>query len=108
MRKKVSASQPATKKDIDRVEKSLRKFATKVDFKNLRSGLLKVESRVENLEEGQVRIETKLDRIENKMDGFVGVVDNLKKDNEVGADQYREHDVKIKDHEARITTLESI
>ena len=35
------------------------------------------------------------------------MVDNLKKDNEVGADQYREHDVKIKDHEQRLTTLES-
>jgi len=97
-----------TKKDSLVTKKDLNKLASKTDFKNLRSELLKVESRVENLEEGQVRIETKLDRIENKLDGFVGKVDNLVKDNEVGADQHREHDLRLKDHEARLTTLESV
>ncbi len=97
-----------TKKDSLATKKDLNKLASKVDFKNLRKEVLKIEARVEHLEDGQGRIETKLDRIESKLDGFVGKVDNLVKDNEVGADQYREHDVRINDHEARITTLESI
>ena len=96
-----------TKKDSLATKKDLNKLASKVDFKNLRKEVLKIEARVENLEDGQGRIETKLDIIENKLDGFVGTVDNLKKDNEIGTDQYREHDLKITDHESRLTTLES-
>ena len=101
MKKKIVSNQASTKGDINRIEKSLR-----IGFKNLRAEVLKVEARAENIEDGQKRLETKVDNLEMKLDGFVGTVDNLKKDNEVGADQYREHDLKIADHEARITTLE--
>jgi len=103
MKKKNVSNQASTRGDIDRIEKSLR-----IGFKNLREEVLKVEARVENIEDGQKRLETKVDNLEIKLDGFVGKVDNLVKDNEVGVDQYRDHDLKIKDHEARITTLESI
>jgi len=100
MPKKSTKNNLATKADLN-------KLASKTDFKNLRSELLKVESRVENLEEGQVRIETKLDRIENKLDGFAGGVEMLKQENSVGAKHTREFRVQVDNHEARITTLES-
>ena len=87
----------------------------------MRKELLKVGARVENLEDGQKRIETKVDGLDERtakmdktlndlrdtLDGFVGKVDSLVKENVVGANQYREHDLKIEDREARITTLES-
>lgn len=109
MIKKNNNIQASTKKDINRIEKFLIDGFKNVrkEFKNLRSEILRVEARVENLEEGQKRLEIKADNLEIKLDGFVGKVDNLVKDNEVGAGQYREHDLKIKDHESRITTLES-
>ena len=48
-----------------------------------------------------------LNDLRDTLDGFVGKVDSLVKENVVGANQYREHDLKIEDHEERITTLES-
>lgn len=112
MTKVSKGDQVATKKDIDRIEKSLRRYSTKSELrrveKSLRGEILKIEVRTERVEEKVDILDKKLDRIENKLDGFAGNVDNLVKENAVGADQYREHDVKIKDHEVRITTLESI
>jgi len=102
MIKKSQTNNLATKKDIQGIRTEFRQTE-----KSLRREILKVEARTERVEEKVDILDKKLDRIENKIDGFVGVVDNLKKDNEVGADQYREHDVKIKDHEQRLTALES-
>ena len=123
MTKKSNSDQAATKADIARLEESiknsatkddLKKFATKDDLKNfatktelkktervLRAEILRVEEKVENVEDGLRRvekkltdkidgIEVKLDRISNQLDGFVGRVDNLTVDN----------------HEERITRLE--
>ena len=99
MVKKSIQNNLATKKDLN-------KLASKVDFKNLRREVLKIEVRVENVEEKIEKIDIKLDRIENKIDRFVGGVETLKQENSVGADQYRKHDLKIEDHEARIAALE--
>lgn len=102
MNKKSDSNQASTKKDINRIEKFL-----KVGFKNLRNEILKVKTRVENLEDGQKRLETKVDNLEIKLDGFVGGVDALKEENTVGADHTRKLRVQVDNHEARITTLES-
>lgn len=102
MNKKSDSNQASTKKDINRIEKFL-----KVGFKNLRNEILKVETRVENLEDGQKRLETKVDRLEIKLDGFTGGVELLKQENSVGATHTRELRVQVDDHEERITTLES-
>ena len=104
--KKIIKSQKAEINEIKVLFKRFERF--------LKEGLLKIEGRVENIEdgqneikEGQKRLETKVDNLEITLDGFMEKVDNLVKENVVGADQYKEHNVKIKDHEARITTLES-
>lgn len=95
-----------TRADIDRLEKSTKKDiqGLKSDIKktekNLRIEILKVEERVENIEESQKRTEATLNKISIQLDGFVGVVDDLRTDNIVGANQ-------IRDHEKRISKLES-
>lgn len=78
MKKKPNTNQVSTKKDISIIEQVM-----KVVFKNLRKEILKVEARVENLEDGQKRLETKVDRIENKLDEFFGGVEALKQENSV-------------------------
>lgn len=115
---KNTSNQAVTKKDLKRL-------ASKADIKTLKDSdralwreVLKVEERVENIEEGQKRmektlgdkfngVEVKIDRIMNQLDGFVGIVNNLTIDNEVGANQVRELDIKAENHEKRIGKLES-
>ena len=110
MIKKNNNSQTSTKKDISRIEKFLIGGFKNVrkEFKNLRSEILRVEARVENIEDGQKRLEAKVDNLEIKMDGFVGTVETIREENAAGAIQYRRQDLQLKDHESRITTLESI
>lgn len=99
----------STKLNIQRLEKNIYQLITesKRTEKSLRGEILKVEERAENIEESQKRVETKLDKIGNTLDGFVGRVDNLAIDNEVGANQIHELRKNIKDHETRITQLET-
>lgn len=106
-----------TKDDLKNVatKEDLKKFATKTELrnveKNLRGEILRVEEKVENLEDGQKRIENKIDGVEerlsakidkvmNTLDGFVGIVDTLRTENEIGTHQMRELDI-------RVTKLES-
>lgn len=56
MVKQSSSTQPATKGDLDREIKGLRAEIKRGD-KALRQEILRVEERVENIEEGQKRIE---------------------------------------------------
>ena len=108
---KSSISDLATKADIDRLEKSIKKSATKTELKKtervLRVEILRVEEKVENVEESQKRVEVKLDKISDQLDGFVGRVDDLTNDNEIGADQIHELRKDVADHEKRLTKLES-
>lgn len=60
------------------------------------SNLPVIKSDLDNLES---RIDKKLDKIMNTLDGLVGVIDDLRTDNVVGAEQFR-------DHEKRISKLE--
>lgn len=69
-------------------------FATKNDLK---SEIHLVRKDLKGLEE---RIDIKLDKIANTLDGFVEVVDNLRIENEVGANQ-------IHELRKRVTKLES-
>lgn len=129
MKKKSQISNLVTKTDL---EDALKKYTTKTDLRNveksLRQEILKVEVRTERVEEKVdildkklYRLESKVDGIDertkemsktlgdlkNTLDGFVGGVDLLKKENSVGADHTRELRVQVDDHEARLTTLES-
>nr|MBI5455548.1 hypothetical protein [Candidatus Levybacteria bacterium] len=119
MKKVSSSDQPATKADIQRIETSLKKFATKEDLKkfatktelrrvekSLRGEILRVEEKVENLEEGQKRIETTVNKTANVLDAFLGRLDNLEIDNKVGANQTRDLRVRVDNHEERISRLE--
>lgn len=68
--------------------------------------MLRLEERVENLEEGQKRIETKLDKIMNTLDAFVGRVDNLTNDSEIVTHHTYELRLQVGDHEKRLKNLE--
>lgn len=117
MPKKTTTVQAATKKDIQSVRNDVKRSS-----KTLRTEILKVEEKTENLEEsiGYVeerierveykieRVETKMDKmdkkldnLQNTLDGFVGTVETLSEENVVGAEHYR-------DHEKRIAKLESV
>lgn len=105
------------------------KVATKADIKDLksdsksiRSELLRVEEKVEDVQdeikahrtenkndikELRTGMTDKLDKIANTLDGFVGRVDNLTVDNEVGAHHTRELELKVAALERRVKQLES-
>ena len=106
----------ATKTELKRVEKSLRQEVLKVEervkhigerVENIGERVENIEERVKHIGESQERVEVKLDRIAITLDGFVGRVDNLTADNEVGAHHTRELRVQVDNHEKRITKLES-
>ena len=116
----------ATKDDIKKLaDKFVAKVATKAELKqvekNLRGEILRVEVKVEDVEKRvrgvekelkelreevhEIHIENgklneKLDKLQNTLDAFVGVVDELRTENEVGSHQIRELD-------KRVTKLES-
>jgi TolA-binding protein len=92
-------SSPATIADVNKAVKSTEKV--------LRVEILRVEERAENLEEGQKEMKVMLNKISNQLDGFVGRVDDLTNDNEIGTEQIHELKDITKDHEKRITKLES-
>lgn len=73
----------------------------------LRTEILRVEERVEGVEDGQKETNIKLNRIEKTLDGFVGRVDDLTIENKFGADHIHELRKQAKNHEGRITKLES-
>jgi len=106
MPKKSTQNNLATKTD-------LKKLATKIDLKGLRSELrstkkslwheiLRVEESLEN------KIDKNKDDLMIKLDGIAGALDDLRTDNKVGTKHTRELRVQVDNHEARITTLESI
>ena len=110
MNNRTSDNQSVILSAIKKLEASLRNEIRKGDNalraemksgnKAIRQETLKVEERVENLEEGQKRMEKTINKISIQLDGFVGRVDDLTKDNEVGTEHYR-------DHEERISKLET-
>lgn len=76
-------------------------FATKTDLQQLEKRL---EEKIEGLEKN---LGTKLDKIANTLDGFVGRVDDLTIDNQVGTNQIREIRDSVDEHEMRIRAIES-
>lgn len=74
-------------------------FLTKRDIQDLAS-----KKDLKILED---KLGEKLDKIANTLDGFVGTVDNLRIENEVGANQIKELRDRADNHEERITKLES-
>jgi hypothetical protein len=90
---------PATKED-------LKKLASKTDLKrvetdlkrverSLRGEILRVEERGETIEDGQKRIEVKVDRVLNTLDAFVGRLETVGTANEVGTHQMCELDKRV-------------
>ncbi len=115
-------SQPATKEDLLDLEKRQdKKFAAKTDIKDLkletksiRGELLRVEEKVEYIQDEIKEIgadnksmDTKLDRLQNTLDSLVGGIDELRVENTVGTHQTRELQVKVEDHEKRLRQVES-
>lgn len=107
--KKNNLNQPATKQDLSGLRIEVKKTE-----KNLRGEILKLEERVERVEgkvdglEGKVDVvDRKLDNIQNTLDSFLGRVDNLEKDNTVGAHHVRELELRVDDHDKRIVALET-
>jgi chromosome segregation ATPase len=92
---------------INKLGKSLITEIKKVE-KSIRVETLKIEERVENLEEGQERMEKKLDKISTQLDGFVGRVDDLTTENQIGTGQISELREITASHEQRISKLETV
>ena len=101
------------------IKDDIKKLATKAELKqvekNLRGEILRVEVRLEGVEEGLKKelkevkedvhemygkLTEKIDKLQNTMDSFLGAVDELRTENEVGGHQIRELD-------KRVTKLES-
>ncbi len=112
----MDTSKLATKKDIKYLKTDIKDL--KAESKSIRREILRVEEKVDNLEEGQKRLEeelrelradnhTKLDRLQNTLDGFIGTVDDLRTDNTVGTHHTRELQIKVDDHEKRLKQIES-
>ena len=106
MNKKTSDNQSVILSAIKRLGSSLR-VEIRTGDKLLRREILKVEERVEGLEEtqrgfnaGQAVMNKKIDNLQNDLDGFMGKVEALEQENSLGVKQYR-------DHEKRIAKLES-
>ena len=99
MPKKSDNSQVATKGDVIAVKTGLETKIQRLDKK--------VQRFEETMNIRFRNVDTKLDKIASTLDGFVGGVDNLRIENEVGADQIRDLREKVGDHEVRITKLES-
>lgn len=82
----------STKTELKKVEKTLRQDILRVEerVENIEERLENIEEKAEALEEGQNRLETKIDKVLNTVISFVGRVENLETENEVGAHQIRE------------------
>lgn len=98
MPKKSSDDQATTKKD-------LKKLATRTELKtvekNLRVEILRVEKKVENLEENiSAQMRQQHDQVMTAVSNFAGRVEELETENEIGSDQ-------ISRLEKRVATLES-
>jgi len=107
-------NQLATKKDLQSLFQRIEtRFETKGELKktekNLRTEILKVEEKVETIQEQQQQMRLEMTRMSNKMtegftmlqntlDGFVGRVDDLATDNQVGTHQTRELRIAVNDH----------
>ena len=91
--------------------KDLKRFATDKELKNveknLRREILRVEKKVESIQDGQEDVKGMLDKLQNTLDGFVGRVDDLTIENQVGTNQIRELQDQVEGHETRIKVLES-
>ena len=113
MNTKSDSNQNATKKDTHELRNELKKTE-----KNLRAGDLKLEERLERVEDKvdamDIKLDnvehglgTKIDKVANTLDAFLGRLDNLETDNEVGANQIHEFQAEVDDHKKRIAKLES-
>ena len=94
----------ATKNDLKRLVSTIE---LKRVERNLRAEILRVEGKVENIEDSQKRVETKLDKLQNTLDGFVDRVSTLTEENQVGAHHTSQLRVKVDDHEKIIKHIES-
>ncbi len=107
--KKIKSSEPVTRAVL---KEELAKFSTKEELlatkKELKAEIALVRLDMKDMEE---RLDDKnrkyKDEILTKIDSFAGKTAVLEEENAVGANQIRELDVKVDDHEKRITSLES-
>ena len=95
----MDTSKLATKVDIKKLEQS-----TKADIQRLEQS---TKADIQKLRTDIQGLDAKLDKLQNTLDGFVGVVDDLRTDNTVGTYHTRELQEKVEDLEKRINKLES-
>lgn len=112
---------------IKKLEKSLKSdlgksFASKIEDTEL-ALMVRIEERAEKTErvlrEEILRVEEKVEKVDEKLDkkfdiamthidGIAKGLDDMREENTAGADLIREVEVKVDDHEKRITSLESV
>lgn len=93
---KKTSDQVVTKSDVKRAGVSLKNFATRTDLKNmernLRGEILRVEEKVEGLED---LMRKQHDAVMTAVSNFAGRAENLKTENQIGSDQIRRLDERV-------------
>ncbi|HSW88996.1 MAG TPA: hypothetical protein VLG12_07580 [Candidatus Saccharimonadales bacterium] len=102
----MDTSKFATKEDLKK-EISMLRSELRSESKSIRGEVLRVEGKVENTQEDIKDIKVILNKMSTTLDGFVGRVDDLTVDNEVGTHQTRELELKVEDLDKRVTQIES-
>ena len=118
MNKKYKTNNTATKTDINKLVKSINilRSESKSTRRSLWREILRVEGKVEKVEDKVEKVKENLiqkmteqhDQVMTAISNFAGRVETLETENSVGTDQTSELRVQVDNHEARITTLESI
>ncbi len=107
---KIDITQLATKKDLKATEKSLRAEMLRVEkrVEDLDEKFTKkfeeVNEKIRNLEE---KFFKRFDKIMTMLDGIAKVVDDLRTENTVGSYHTRELRIQVDNHEKRIKYIES-
>jgi hypothetical protein len=94
--KKLDGNLPASKNDVKAVNNELKKTE-----KNLRAEMLRVEEKLDyRIDDVERKLDEKFDKVMTTLDGIAKGLEDLRLENSLGAEQYR-------DHEQRISKIES-
>ena len=102
-------AQPATKGDLACAVADL-KTELKADIKNLSGEILKINFRVDRIDETintKVAMKDDLNRLFNLLDSVAGDIKGYQRQDTLRGDAVMRHDKSIADHETRISTLET-
>lgn len=92
----------ATKTDFNSVKEDIKLLATNKELTQVKVDVKILANKLTGVEESYSRIETKVDKVLNKLDKFAGNVADLDQENKMGAVTLRRHGIRI--HELATAT----